>query len=203
MAPTGVGSKLAQKDFSMRLSRIFAGILALALAGPAMAQPQPGQGAPPTVAAATDPALSLDANAKFLAENARKPGVIRRPSGLQYKIIRNGFGKHPSAQDSVEVYYTGTLINGEVFDGTSPGLPAAFNVTTSGLVQGWIEVLQLMREGDQWQVVIPSNLAYGTRGRGTIAPNQTLIFDMRLLSTRSPPKRGEPGYVPQPGEPQQ
>ena len=66
---------------------------------------------------------------------ARKPGVISRPSGLQYRIMRNGFGKHPGAQDTVEVYYTGKLINGEVFDGTSPGLPASFNITGSGLIQ--------------------------------------------------------------------
>ena len=191
----------------MRGLRFFAGFLALALfSGAAQAQPDgtAGRGLAPAPKPSTDPALSLEANARFLAENARKPGVIRRPSGLQYKIIRNGFGKHPSAQDTVEVYYTGSLINGEVFDGTSPGLPASFNVTTSGLVQGWIEVLQLMREGDQWMVWIPSNLGYGTRGRGTIAHQlQTLVFDMRLLSTKGPPRPGDPDYRPPAGEQQQ
>jgi FKBP-type peptidyl-prolyl cis-trans isomerase FklB len=185
----------------MRLKRVFAGFLGLALlAGPVSAQPQPGQGAAPTAAPSTDPALSAEATAKFLAANARKPGVNISRSGLQYRILRNGFGKHPSAQDTVEIYYTGKLINGEVFDGTSPGLPASFNVTTSGLIQGWVEVLQLMREGDQWEVVIPANLAYGTRGRGKIAPNQALIFDMRLLATKGPPRPGDPDYRPQPGE---
>jgi len=183
----------------MPIARFFAGFLGLVmLAAPALAQTP--SGTPPAPAPSTDPALSLEANARFLAENAKKPGVVRRPSGLQYKIIRNGFGRHPGLQDTVEVYYTGSLINGEVFDGTSPGLPASFNVTTSGLVQGWVEVLQLMREGDHWQVWIPANLGYGTRGRGPVPPNQTLVFDMRLLSAKPPPRPGEPGYVPQPGE---
>jgi FKBP-type peptidyl-prolyl cis-trans isomerase len=183
----------------MPTARIFAGFMGfLMLGGVALAQPQSGM--PPAPPPSTDPKLSLQANATFLAENAKKPGVIRRPSGIQYKIIRNGFGRHPGPQDNVEVYYTGSLITGEVFDGTSVGLPASFNVTTSGLVQGWVEVLQLMREGDHWQVWIPSGLGYGTRGRGTIPPNQTLMFDMRLLSAKPPPRPGEPGYVPQPGE---
>jgi len=181
----------------MPSARIFAAILGfLMLGGVALAQPQSGM--PPAPPPSTDPRLSLQANAAFLAENAKKPGVIRRPSGLQYRIIRNGFGRHPGPQDSVEVYYTGKMLNGEVFDGTSVGLPATFNL--SGIIQGWIEVLQLMREGDHWEVFIPAHIAYGSRGRGNIPPNQTLIFDMRLLSAKAPPRPGEPGYVPQPGE---
>lgn len=168
------------------------------MAGPVLAQPQSGM--PPAPPPSANPALSQQANADFLAENAKKAGVVRRPSGLQYRIIRSGYGRLATAQDTVEIYYTGSLINGEVFDGTSPGLPASFNVTSSGLVQGWVEVLQLMREGDHWQVFIPANLGYGSRGRGTIPPNQTLVFDMRLLTARPPPRPGEPGYVPQPGE---
>ncbi|HJR54996.1 MAG TPA: FKBP-type peptidyl-prolyl cis-trans isomerase [Rhizomicrobium sp.] len=184
---------------NIRIFGLFAAFLGImALTGPALAQPAPN--APP--APSTDPALSLQANATFLAENAKKPGVVRRPSGLQYRIIRNGFGKHPAASESVEVYYTGTLINGTVFDGTSPGLPASFNITASGLVQGWIEALQLMRVGDHWQVVIPAALAYGSRGRGPVPPNQTIIFDLRLLSAAAP-GRGEPGYVPPASEQQQ
>jgi FKBP-type peptidyl-prolyl cis-trans isomerase len=194
-----------------RIIKLFAPFLGvLLLAGPVLAQPNsgaaapPGRGASPAPAASTDPALSPQANAAFLAENAKKPGVNVRPSGLQYKIIRNGFGKHPAASDTVEVYYTGTLINGKVFDGTSPGLPAAFNITASGLVQGWKEVLQLMRVGDHWQVFVPANLGYGSRGSngGAVPPNQTIIFDLRLLSADAP-KRGEPGYVPTPEEEQQ
>ena len=183
----------------MPASRFFAGFLGLLLlSGPVLAQPPSGLA--PAPKPSTDPALSLQANANFLKENAKKPGVNTTRNGVQYKIIRNGYGKHPAAVDSVEVYYTGSLINGEVFDGTSPGLPASFNVTTSGLVQGWVEILQMMREGDHWQIWIPAALGYGSRGRGTIPPNQTLVFDLRLLSTTAPPKRGEPGYVPEPGE---
>jgi FKBP-type peptidyl-prolyl cis-trans isomerase len=147
-----------------------------------------------------DPSLSLEANAAFLAANAKKPGVIVRPDGLQFKIIQNGFGKRPQITDSVEVYYTGALINGRVFDGTSPGLPASFKVNQ--VVPGWTEALQLMREGDHWQLVIPSALAYGPRGAGdAIPPDQVLVFDMTLVSTTPAPRRGEPGYVPDPNDP--
>jgi FKBP-type peptidyl-prolyl cis-trans isomerase len=190
----------------MGIFAVFTGVLLLA--GPVSAQ---RAGTPADAPAAnapnppsTDPALSLQANAAFLAENARKPGVVKRPSGIQYKIIRNGFGRHPAASDTVEVYYTGSLINGTVFDGTSPGLPASFNISASGLVQGWKEVLQLMRIGDHWTVWIPAPLGYGSRGSngGVVPPNQTLVFDLRLLSAAAP-GRGEPGYVAPAGEQQQ
>ena len=153
-----------------------------------------------TASAAPDPSLSQEANAAFLAANAKKPGVIVRPDGLQFKIIQNGFGKRPQITDSVEVYYTGALINGRVFDGTSPGLPASFKVNQ--VVPGWTEALQLMREGDHWQLVIPSALAYGPRGAGdAIPPDQVLVFDLTLVSTTPAPKRGEPGYIPDPNDP--
>jgi FKBP-type peptidyl-prolyl cis-trans isomerase len=100
----------------------------------------------------------------------------------------------------VEVFYTGNLINGKVFDGTSPGLPANFKVNE--VIPGWTEALQLMREGDHWQLVIPANLGYGARGAGTmIPPDQVLVFDMTLVSTIPAPRRGEPGYVPDPNDP--
>src|SRR4051812_22599345 len=103
----------------MRASRFFAGFLGLLLlSGPVVAQ----SGMPPAPPPSTDPALSPQANATFLRENAKKPGVNTTRNGVQYKIIRNGYGKHPAAVDTVEVYYTGSLLNGEVFDGTSPGL---------------------------------------------------------------------------------
>jgi len=150
--------------------------------------------------AGTDPALSAQANADFLAENAKKKGVIVKPDGLQIQMLQNGFGRRPAAADSVEVYYTGALINGKVFDGTSPGLPANFKVNQ--VIAGWTEALQLMREGDHWRLVIPSNLGYGSRGAGkAIPPDQTLVFDMTLVSTTPAPKRGEPGYVPDPNDP--
>jgi len=148
----------------------------------------------------TDPALSAQANADYLAANAKKKGVIVKPDGLQIRMLQNGFGRRPAATDSVEVYYTGALINGRVFDGTSPGLPANFKVNQ--VIPGWIEALQLMREGDHWQLVIPSNLGYGARGAGKlIPPDQTLVFDMTLVATTPAPRRGEPGYVPDPNDP--
>ena len=148
-----------------------------------------------------DDSLSLAANQKFLADNAKKKGWIVRPSGLQFKIIQSGYGKHPQLSDSVRVYYTGTLINQTVFDGTSPPLPASFKLN-GGLVQGWVEALQLMREGDHWLLAIPANLGYGVRGAGDgmIPPNQVLIFDLKLLSTTPAPKKGDKDWRPDPGD---
>ena len=145
-----------------------------------------------TRALAADDALSIEANLKYLEDNKKKKGVIVRPSGLQFRILQNGYGKRPAATDSVKVYYTGTLINHVVFDGTSPGLPATFKLN-QGLVTGWVEALQLMREGDRWLLVIPPNLGYGVRGStgGEIPPNQTLIFDLKLVETTPAPKRGD------------
>ena len=149
---------------------------------------------------AADDALSAEANQAFLAANAKKPGVIVRPDGLQFKILRNGFGKRPYLTDSARVYYTGMLINGTVFDGTSPGLPATFKVNS--VIPGWIEAMTLMREGDHWQLVIPPNLAYGDRGagNGTIPPNQVLVFDLQLISTTPAPKKGDKDYIPDPND---
>ncbi len=143
--------------------------------------------------------LSLDANAKFLADNARERGVIIRPSGLQYKIVHNGFGKRPRLTDIVTVYYTGSLINGTVFDGTEPGLPAQFKC--SGLIPGWTEALLQMREGDKWHIVIPANLAYGARGagQGAIPPNQVLVFDLELISVTTPKEEPKAPETSSPG----
>ncbi|HWA90822.1 MAG TPA: FKBP-type peptidyl-prolyl cis-trans isomerase [Rhizomicrobium sp.] len=143
-----------------------------------------GLGAGPAGAAVAG--LSLDANAKFLSDNAAQKGVITRPSGLQYRILHNGYGKRPHPTDIVTVYYTGSLINGQVFDGTEPGLPAQFKC--ADLIPGWTEALLLMREGDKWHIVIPANLAYGARGagNGAIPPNQALIFDLELVTVTTP-----------------
>jgi len=151
-------------------------------------------------AAAADDALSIANNQKFLADYSKLKGVVVRPSGLMFRIVQNGYGKRPQATDSVKVYYTGKLINGVVFDGTSPGLPATMKLAE--VIPGWVEALQIMREGDHWQLVIPSNLAYGARsmGDGLIPPYQTLIFDLKLLETTPAPKKGEKGYVPEPGD---
>jgi FKBP-type peptidyl-prolyl cis-trans isomerase len=135
-----------------------------------------------TGARAADQALSADANAKFLLENSKQRGVVTRPDGLRYRIMQNGSGKHPTLNDAVEVYYTGKLINGEVFDGTEEGFPRRFEV--KGLISGWKEALEIMREGDHWELVIPSSLAYGPGGSrdGSVPPNQTLVFDLQLLN---------------------
>ncbi|HEY8950780.1 MAG TPA: FKBP-type peptidyl-prolyl cis-trans isomerase [Rhizomicrobium sp.] len=137
-------------------------------------------------AQAADPALSLEANAAYLKANAAKKGVVVEPSGIQYRIIKSGYGMRPGALDTVTVYYKGQLINGATFDATEPGFPVQF--TVNKLIPGWTEALQLMREGDHWQLVIPSNLAYGPRGAGAaIPPNQTLVFDLELLKVAPPP----------------
>ncbi|HEY4077618.1 MAG TPA: FKBP-type peptidyl-prolyl cis-trans isomerase [Rhizomicrobium sp.] len=149
---------------------------------------------------AVDDALSIEANQKYLADNAKRKGVIVRPSGLQFRIIQNGYGKRPTSTDTVTVYYTGTLINNQIFDGTSPGLPASFKLNS--VIPGWIEALQLMREGDHWLLTIPPNLGYGVRGQGDgiIPPNQTLVFDIKLVSTTPAARRGEKGYIPDPSD---
>lgn len=116
----------------------------------------------------------------FLAANKTKDGVITTPSGLQYKVLKQGTGASPQPTSNVTVYYTGTLLDGTVFDGTKPGSPATFGL--SGLIQGWKEGLLLMKEGGKFKFFIPSNLAYGERGsQGAIGPNATIIFEVELV----------------------
>lgn len=127
--------------------------------------------------------LSAAANQAFLAANATKAGVVTRPSGLQYRVIKAGNGKSPKASDMVQVTYKGWLIDNTVFDGTKPGDTAEF--PANRLIPGWVEALSLMKEGDEWELVIPSNLAYGERGAGNVIPaNQTLVFDMTLIKVK-------------------
>jgi FKBP-type peptidyl-prolyl cis-trans isomerase FklB len=122
----------------------------------------------------------------FLAENKKKEGVITLPSGLQYKVIKAGSGNKPKATDTVTVHYQGTLVNGTEFDSSyRRGQPVSFPV--NGVIPGWTEALQLMEAGAKWQIVIPSNLAYGDRGAGPqIGPNATLIFEIELISIQEP-----------------
>ena len=126
-------------------------------------------------------AENLKIGEAFLSENAKREGVTTTASGLQYEVIRKGAGDHPAASDRVEVHYTGKLIDGTVFDSSvERGVPATFGVTQ--VIPGWVEALQLMREGDKWRLYIPSALAYGENGAGgVIGPNMTLIFDVELL----------------------
>jgi FKBP-type peptidyl-prolyl cis-trans isomerase len=131
-------------------------------------------------------AIAGDANKKegdeFLAQNKTKEGVVTLPSGLQYKILKEGTGPKPSASDSVVCNYKGTLIDNTEFDSSyKRGQPATFPV--GQVIKGWTEVLQLMPVGSKWQVFVPSDLAYGPRAPGgTIGPNAALIFEIELLS---------------------
>jgi FKBP-type peptidyl-prolyl cis-trans isomerase FklB len=121
-----------------------------------------------------------DEGREFLAANAKKPGIVSLPSGLQYKIIREGTGKSPGPRDSVTVHYRGTLINGQEFDSSyRDNEPATFRV--DGVIKGWTEALQLMKEGAQWQLFIPEDLAYGERGA---LADRSLIFDVELISVQ-------------------
>jgi FKBP-type peptidyl-prolyl cis-trans isomerase FklB len=122
---------------------------------------------------------------KFLADNKKKEGIKTTASGLQYKVIKDGTGKTPKATDTVSTHYRGTLISGKEFDSSyKRGEPAEFPV--NGVIKGWTEALQLMKEGAKWQLFIPSDLAYGERGAGQdIGPNSTLIFDIELLSVKA------------------
>lgn len=120
----------------------------------------------------------------FLEENKKKEGVKTLPSGLQYKVITEGTGKSPKTTDTVTVNYRGTSIDGVEFDSSyKRGQPATFPV--NGVIPGWTEALQLMKEGAKWQIFIPASLAYGEKGAGNIiGPNATLIFEVELISIK-------------------
>jgi len=128
----------------------------------------------------------------FLAANKGREGVVSLPSGLEYKILKEGAGPKPAASDSVVCNYRGTLINGTEFDSSyKHGQPATFPV--SGVIKGWTEALQLMPVGSKWQLFIPPDLAYGERGAGgDIGPDSTLIFEVELLSIQDKSKEKAP-----------
>jgi len=126
----------------------------------------------------------------FLADNAKKDGVVSLPSGLQYKIVKAADGKKPTDADTVSCNYRGTLIDGTEFDKNQPGQPATFQV--GAVIPGFKEGLKLMPVGSTWQFFIPPQLAYGERGAGNvIGPNTTLVFEVELLSIK-----GAPGNPP-------
>jgi FKBP-type peptidyl-prolyl cis-trans isomerase len=127
----------------------------------------------------------------FLSANKAKSGVVTLPSGLEYKIEKEGTGPKPTASDSVVCNYRGTLINGTEFDSSyKRGQPATFPV--SGVIKGWTEALQLMPVGSKWQLFVPSDLAYGDRGAGPdIGPGATLIFEVELLSIQDKSKTSD------------
>lgn len=117
----------------------------------------------------------------FLSENAKREGVITLSSGLQYEVLTAGEGARPSAEDQVRTHYHGTLIDGTVFDSSyQRGQPAEFPV--GGVIAGWTEALQLMGVGSKWRLYVPSELAYGAQGVGSIPPHSVLVFDVELLA---------------------
>ena len=121
----------------------------------------------------------------YLAENSKQPDVKTTSSGLQYKVMQDGTGKSPKATDTVLVHYRGTLIDGTEFD-SSYRRKEPIEFPLNGVIAGWTEGVQLMKEGAKYQFVIPSNLAYGQRGTpgGPIGPDATLIFEVELLKVR-------------------
>lgn len=124
--------------------------------------------------------INLLEGQKFLAENAKKQGVVTLPSGLQYKIMKEGEGTSPVDTSVVTVYYKGTFIDGKEFDSTEEGNPVKFPV--NAVIPGWTEALQLMKSGANWILYIPSKLAYGENAPAEIGPNKALVFDVQLLS---------------------
>ena len=125
--------------------------------------------------------MAKEAGEKYLAENAKKDGVITLPSGLQYQVLKEGNGKKPSAKDQVKCHYEGFLIDGTVFDSSvQRGEPAVFGLQQ--VIAGWTEGLQLMQEGAKYRFFIPYRLAYGEGGAGnSIPPYAALIFDVELI----------------------
>ena len=132
-------------------------------------------------AAAEAGKAAREAGEKYLAENAKKEGVVTLPSGLQYKVLTEGSGKKPKATDKVKCHYEGMLIDGTLFDcSIQRGEPATFLL--NGVIAGWTEGLQLMAEGSKYRLFIPYNLGYGERGAGaSIPPYAALVFDVELI----------------------
>ena len=143
---------------------------------------------------AMEAAKNMAAGTAFLGANKAKEGVKVLASGLQYKVITEGTGSTPTADDKVKTHYRGKLIDGTEFDSSyKRNQPAEFPV--KGVIKGWTEALQLMKVGGKWELYIPADLAYGQRGRPSIPPNSTLIFEIELLEVvkaAAPAKAAQP-----------
>ena len=126
--------------------------------------------------------ISPQANRELLEANAKKPGVIILPSGLQYRVIKAGAGQTPSAEDTVTVSYKGTRVDGYVFDSTKPG--ETRDLPVGKLIPGWTEALSMMKEGDEWELVVPPKLAYGEARSGNDLWGQALTFNMQLIAVK-------------------
>ncbi|MFA6962863.1 MAG: FKBP-type peptidyl-prolyl cis-trans isomerase [Opitutaceae bacterium] len=131
--------------------------------------------------AAAGAAKQSEAGNKFLADNKARKGVVTTESGLQYEVLVEGKGAKPNPDQSVEVHYHGTLIDGTVFDSSvQRGETISFPVT--GVIPGWVEALQLMPIGSKWKLTIPADLAYGNRAQGAIPAGSVLVFEVELIS---------------------
>lgn len=137
---------------------------------------------------------------KFLEDNAKKAGVKTLPSGLQYKVVKEGAGEKPKDTDVVETNYRGTLIDGKEFDSSEKnGGPVSFPV--NGVIKGWSEALKLMPVGSKWEIYVPSELGYGDEGAGEdIAPGSTLVFQVELLKIKKDGASNQPQQEPPTGE---
>lgn len=122
----------------------------------------------------------------FLAANAKKKGITTTDSGLQYEVLKSGKGASPKATDKVVAHYHGTLLDGKVFD-SSVERKEPLEIPVNGVIEGWVEALQLMKVGDKWRLYVPSDLAYGAQGSPpVIGPNSALIFEVELLEIKKP-----------------
>ena len=171
----------------MRLSNVLALVL-VSLAAVSVCG-QPAANAATAAAGVPGPAYdtSAAANQRFLADYAARPNVKKLPDGLMYRVLKAGDGPQPQKNsDWATVYYIGKLISGHVFDRTRPEEPSPFQV--GGVIPGWSEALKQMKTGDTWELVIPSDLAYGSDGDGTaIPPDQTLVFLVNLTKVEYAP----------------
>ena len=142
--------------------------------------------APALIAPALAAAPTLAAIDAFLAANAKKPGVVVRPDGLQYSVLHNGIGRRPAATDYAKINFTARLVDGTMVDGTSPGLPAT--VAVASAIPGLGAALQMMHEGDRWHLVLPARLAFGAKGapNGVVPPDQALVVDVTLVAAETP-----------------
>jgi FKBP-type peptidyl-prolyl cis-trans isomerase FklB len=130
--------------------------------------------------AAAKAEAAAGAGKQYLAENAKREGVTTLESGLQFEVITSGEGAQPTRESNVRTHYHGMLIDGTVFDSSyDRGEPAEFPV--GGVIAGWTEALQLMKAGSKWRLHVPSELAYGAQGVGSIPPHSVLVFDVELL----------------------
>ena len=188
----GIGHQLmdmgAQKlnidDFAQAIKDILAGKKPLIAAGEAQTLVQnffQEQEKKQRAAAAERGKAAREVGEKYLEENAKKEGVVTLPSGLQYKVLREGNGRNPKATDQVKCHYEGMLVDGTLFDSSlQRGEPATFPL--NGVIAGWTEGLQLMQEGAKYRFFIPYHLGYGERGAGAqIPPFAALVFDVELI----------------------